>query len=851
MLLLLVALGSQAPAPAPAPAPCPHAAAAADAANVGWQAYRSGSLIDAAARFATADSLCPKDHGAQIGLAFVRLRQGDARAAAQRFLSAIASDATDADAWYGLGLARARLGQRGAAVEAWRRTLRLAPSYRDAEQQILALGIDSGLTLPAAHRPAVPVVPARTAGDGFEVRSGADWRSFYVKGINLGVALPGRFPSEFPPDDSTYARWIELIAGAHANTVRLYTILPPGFYRALKAWNDGHPDRALWVLHGVWTELPAHNDYDGATWKAAFRAEMRRVVDLVHGHALIAARPGHAFGRYDSDVSDHVLGYIIGREWEPFSIRAYNTGRRDRTRFAGRFLALDHGTPADVWMAEQCDYLLGYEWDMYLAQRPVAYTNWPTLDPLTHPTEPTLEEEQRLRRRYGFPPNPRLKEYDNDRESLDAMLVRPTAANLGGYFASYHAYPYYPDFVDLDSSYAAAGASAGKSRYFGYLRALKQRHQGRPLLIAEYGVPSSRGVSHLQSDGLSHGGHNERTMAEIDARLTREVRDAGAAGGVLFAWLDEWFKHTWITIDLEIPAERTRLWHNVEDAEQNYGLLGEYAGPAEATPEPGGDPAVWQSLVELECGNSIVLRVGADPSYLYVALGGRPRFDSARYIVGIDTYRRDRGQFRLPGDTQASARGREFVLVLNDSTDAQLMVAPWYNPYLGPRKGAGPTGFDRFYNVAATVDAARGDGAFDSLFVATNRWRIGRDGRTYPARGVNRGRLRYGRASESSLADWYADRTAGMVEVRIPWALLNVTDPSSRRVMTRYRRDGVFTTAATDGFRFAVVALDRFGKDVVRLTPEQAYVWPTWEEPAWHERLKPAYDAMREVWGSW
>src|SRR5205814_9867848 len=95
--------------------------------------------------------------------------------------------------------------------------------------------------------------------------------------------------------------------------------------------------------------------------------------------------------------------------------------------------------------------------------------------------------------------------------------------------------------------------------YFGYLRALKQHHAGRPLLIAEYGVPSSRGVSHLQTDGLGHGGHDEREMAEIDARLTREVRAAGAAGGVLFAWLDEWFKHTWVTIDLEVRSEERRV----------------------------------------------------------------------------------------------------------------------------------------------------------------------------------------------------------------------------------------------------------------------------------------------------
>lgn len=845
MLALLVTLATQ------VPAPCPRAAAAAGEADAGWAAYRRDAIAEAGAHFATADSLCPGDHAAQLGLGFVELRHGRPGLALQRLAAAVRSDTGDAEAWYGLGLARARLGGRAAAADAWRRALRLSPQYADAEEQLLALGVDSGLARLPVRRAAAPAVAARVAGEEFQIRVGGDWRPFYVKGINLGVALPGRFPSDFPLDDSTYACWLELIAGANANAVRLYTLLPPAFYRALKSWNDAHPDRALWLLHGVWTELPPGHDYDATAWKTAFRAEMRRVVDVVHGRGLIAARPGHAFGRYEADVADHVLAFIIGREWEPFSIRAYNARRPGRTRFDGRFLAVDRGSPADVWMAEQCDYMLGYEWDAYHAQRPIAYTNWPTLDPMSHPSEPTLDEEQRLRRRYGIPPNPRLQEYDNDRESLDAMLVRTTTANLAGYFASYHAYPYYPDFIDFDSSYAAARSTQGPSHYFGYLTALKQHHAGRPLLIAEYGVPSSRGVSHLEADGMHHGGHDEQAMARIDARLTREIREAGAAGGVLFAWLDEWFKHTWVTVDLEVPPERTRLWHNVQNAEQHYGMLGEYGGASGAAPQPGGDPAPWLALPILERGPTLDLRVGADPAYLYVGLHG-PALDSARYVVGIDTYRRDRGQLRLPGVDVPARSGAEFTLVLNDTGDAQLLVAPWYNPYLGPRQGMGPTALDRFYNEAASVDVARSDGAFDSMFVTTNRWRIGRDGRTHPARGVNRGRLRYGRSAESSLADWYVDRAAGLIEVRIGWGLLNVTDPSSRRVMVRYRGGGVFETAVTDGFRFTLAALSRAtGAELARLDADRTYTWPTWEVPRWHERLKPVYFTMRDVWGAW
>jgi len=799
-------------------------AAALGAVDLGWQAYRRGDVAQAESRFAAADSACPNLPAAQTGLGFVRLRQGDAAGAERRFTAALRGDAASGDTWYGLGLARDRAGKRAQAVAAWRQALVVAPAYGDALDALLAAGVDSGVPLPPALPPAVPV-PARAIGEQFDIRVGDAWRPFYVKGVNLGAALPGKFPAEFPPDDSTYARWLGLIAAANANVVRLYTILPPAFYRAFKVLNDGHPEQPLWLVHGVWAELPLRSDYDDRVWKTHFRAEMRRVVDVVHGRAAIGLHAGHAWGRYDVDVSAHVLAYIIGREWEPFSIKAFNALRRTRTAYAGRFLAVDRGTPADAWMAEQCDYMLAYEWDTWHSARPIAYTNWPTLDPLHHPTEATQAEEQALRKQLGLAPNVRLKEYDNDSESLDAMLVRSTSANIAGYFASYHAYPYYPDFIGLDSVYGAA-----RSHYFGYLLDLKRHHTGRALLVAEYGVPSSRGIAHLDADGMHHGGHDERAMAARDVRLTREIRDAGLAGGILFAWLDEWFKHNWVTIDLELPAERTRLWHNVMNAEQNYGLVGLYAGDS-ARPEPGGAAGAWRALAVFAEGAGTRLRVGADPAYVYLALETPLGVDSIRWTIDV-------GEFRL---------------VLNDTSDAQLLVRPTYNPYLGPRAGMRPTDLDPFYNKRAAIGARRpaGDSAFDSLFVATNRLRVARNGKMSLARGVNRGRLRYGRAAESTLADWYWDRAADIIEIRLPWGLLNVTDPSSRTVLARVRDPGPFATVVTDGFRFDVAATRPGGAVVARFAADRPYAWATWETPVWHERLKPAYYAMQTLWGSW
>src|SRR5439155_26711466 len=245
-----------------------------------------------------------------VGAGFVLLRQGRAREAERLFRRAVAADSTAADGWYGLGVAQGRLGRRAVAVRALRRAVALAPDYVDAVDQLLAWGMDSGLALPPAPHTGEARVPARTQGERFEVRTAHGWEPFYVKGVNLGAALPGKFPSQFPTDDSTYARWLELIAAANANTVRLYTILPPAFYRALARWNQGHPDHALCLLLGVWAEQPLGGNYDAPGWEADFRREMRRAVDAVHGRALVAARAGHAWGRYDADVSAHVLAFV-------------------------------------------------------------------------------------------------------------------------------------------------------------------------------------------------------------------------------------------------------------------------------------------------------------------------------------------------------------------------------------------------------------------------------------------------------------------------------------------------------------------------------------------------------------
>jgi len=163
------------------------------------------------------------------------------------------------------------------------------------------------LTLPETVQ-----IAARIRGERFEVRHGERWKPFYVKGVNLGAALPGRFPSQFP-DEATYAGWIAAMAEMGANAVRVYTIHPPAFYNALLSHNTQHPETPVRVLQGVWAELPEEGAFDAPAWERAFFDEMERAVDVLHGRADLPPRPGHASGFYTADVSAWTLGYILGR----------------------------------------------------------------------------------------------------------------------------------------------------------------------------------------------------------------------------------------------------------------------------------------------------------------------------------------------------------------------------------------------------------------------------------------------------------------------------------------------------------------------------------------------------------
>lgn len=647
-----------------------------------------------------------------------------------------------------------------------------------------------------------PRVPVRAGRDYLEVRGNEGWKPLFVKGVNLGLALPGRWPTEFPQDPALYASWFDTMADLGVNTVRAYTLLPPVFYRTLAAHNASGKPR-LWLVQGVWTELPPRHDFGDVEAIAEFEAEIARVIDAVHGSLSLAPRPGHASGTYDVDASESVLALVIGREWEPFAVRDFlkmHPGRRD---WQGRWLRVRSGNAMERWVAARCDFAAGHEAARYGVLHPVTFANWPTLDPLRHPTETSRDEEDRWRRRLGLPGlAPIADPWDNDAVEIDAARIEPTAAMGAGFFASYHIYPNYPDFLNLDPGYG----TSKDGRYAAYLRALKAHHGRQAVLVAEFGLSTSRGIAHVQPEGLHHGGIPEADQGRLEGDLLRKIRNARYAGGIVFSWLDEWWKGTWSVTRLEVPVERRRLWLNVESPEQNYGLLA--ARPASLQRTLDGRGEDWPA-------DTAPLQAAADEAYLWVKAVTPWR---GHFRLALDTYAPERGERRLPPPDPAEVEtGIEFLVDLVRPGQSRITVTEPYEPYAHLDGG----------DLASPVEPG---GTFVPLLFEANRARIGRDGRRFPAEVVERGALKEG-------VDYAIGE--GVIELRIPWGLLNVSDPSSRRVLHQVgSRGDELGSVVTDGFRL-------YG-----FTPEGplgsiSFTWPGWEEPRYTLEPKVGLPALR------
>jgi Tfp pilus assembly protein PilF len=191
---------------AQSPIDCRAHSAASQAVERGWTAYRKGNISSALAEFKRGLALCPNNAGALTGAGYAAMRQSRLTDARSFFGRAIAADSTSYDAVAGAGMAAYRAGDPTSARRSFERALQIAPGDSTALSYLARIPVpivDAGPT--SRPRPTSTTIVSRTGRRIFEVSDGAGrWSPLWIKAVNLGAALPGKYPSEFPPNDSTY-----------------------------------------------------------------------------------------------------------------------------------------------------------------------------------------------------------------------------------------------------------------------------------------------------------------------------------------------------------------------------------------------------------------------------------------------------------------------------------------------------------------------------------------------------------------------------------------------------------------------------------------------------------------------
>ncbi|WP_046174312.1 hypothetical protein [Domibacillus indicus] len=677
---------------------------------------------------------------------------------------------------------------------------------------------EEAVSVPAAEKNGLSYT-ARLNGDRFDVYEDGKWKTMTVRGVNIGMGKPGAFPGEAAISESEYYDWLTQIGEMNANTIRVYTLHPPGFYNALKRYNEEHADSPIYVFHGVWIdEEPLEKTLDAFTPEITkeFQAEMKRLADVIHGNADIQKRTGHASGVYRADISPYVIGWMLGIEWYPYMVDNMKTKYAGLAQYDGEFVRTEKAEPMEIWLAEQMDTMMKYEADTYKWTRPMSFTNWVTTDLLEHPAEPQEQE---------------------DLVSVNPNTIKPKRETP--LFASYHVYPYYPDFLNLEEKYVTYKDFRGENNsYAGYLHDLREAHD-MPVLIAEFGLPASRGMTHRNTFGLNQGFISEQQQGEGLIHMYDDILAEGMMGGLVFTWQDEWFKRTWNTMDLDDP-ERRPYWSNAQTNEQQFGLL----SFDRLRIKTDGDIKDWEDIQPFYKGNDS-LYVTHDERYLYI----RSKMSNGRMPEFYFDVHPAIGSEKEDGLSFAS-NDIDFVLSFDGKNKGTLQVNAYYDTFLYQY------GFDVPMLKPVPEKPANNSSDFNPVRLALNKEITRPDtDEVLPFDYYETGVMRFGngnpKSSEyDSLSDYYVDNETGNIEIRIPWLLLNVKDPSSLKAAGDIFKEGIEAEETIKGIGIGA----SFGEESTlpassgNAVPKMnMYKWESWNgDVSSRERLKKSYYLLQD-----
>lgn len=662
---------------------------------------------------------------------------------------------------------------------------------------------------------------------------------FEIRGVNMGSGEPGEWSTNFAIDKKTYIRWFSNIQEMGANTLRIYTIQNDTFYEAFYEYNKDRKT-PLYLIHGVWVndyvqnsrlDAYSHEFYD------TFKEDCKIMIDVIHGERKLnlgrVASAGH--GSYKKDISPWVIGYILGVEWEDLTV-AYTDDLYDGidgyTEFYGKYMyTVEGASPFEVMLARVGDAVLDYETDRYGEQRLIAFSNWPTTDPFKYP-----ENVEYFFMKSAF---------------VDVENIKTTDLVKTGHYASYHVYPYYPDYLQFVEDWSQFGLQSKEAfideqgrlnTYKAYLTMLTNHHT-IPVVITEFGVSTGRGMAQKDHNtGRNQGNTAEHEQGQALVECWEDIKASGCNGGCIFTWQDEWFKRTWNTM-YAIDLKRTPYWSDYQTNEQYFGLLSFDPGQKKSVCYVDGDVSEWTEK-DIVVDGSARLSVKYDEKFIYF-LVQKNGFNFAKdtLIIPLDITPKSGSNYSENYNLQFD-RDVDFLIVINGMENSRILVQERYEA-LRSTYSQNVDDIDTY--ITGNFPDKNSPKFVPVDMILQTATALMYNDNTAKAEVYETGKLLYGNANPekknfNSLADFNVN--GEYVEIKLPWQLLNFADPSRMNIHDDYYNG--------ENYGVSHIHVDRIyagvenGEKRTVLHPIKLKGWGN--KVTYHERLKSSYYIIQNLW---
>ena len=219
-------------------------------------------------------------------------------------------------------------------------------------------------------------------------------------------------------------------------------------------------------------------------------------------------------------------------------------------------------------------------------------------------------------------------------------------------------------------------------------------------------------------------------------------------------------------------------------------------------------------------------------------------FENDTLIIPINTIS-EQGNTKATEYNAEFDNAADFIIYINGKDNSHIYVDRYYdafNYYFLQSK--------KLSDIKSEENAnQKNSGIFDIMRLCYGyNLTVKGTGEVVPDKAYETGKLRYGNGNPDSkdyksLSDlYYKD---GKLEIRVPWQLLNVMDPSSKQQISDFWKTQIISAQSYESFDlgFAYRSSD---SQKITISLSGNYEYSGWNTPTWHERLKPAYYKLQK-----